>query len=729
MEDESLLRHWILQVKTVNDLSEIRDLHLNINLTHIPNLVGEMVNLESLSLINGCIKHIQGLEKCSRLCCLDLSSNQIWSLENVLSRNPKLHTLMLDYNPISELKAEHFEGLKSLQTLSLCGTGLENLWSTVEALRVLPNLRTLWLMKSPSGVLETNSSSREKIGTTAEDEAALGLAGMVISEVAMKVAEDPTLSQHGNNFSVSSRVPQVLDVAPNCRQLARSIQLSTSPDHELSFTASDMGETWEDDAETESFMDASEDSEEEQQRIQDSSQDSGIQSRMFVSPICLDTHYRYFLIYHLPQLRWLDGMRITKAVRDRAELNYRESFEVYPQQNLLRTLLYREVGLHYGNICRRGLGRSQPTSSCSSSSPNRGPASSAQGSFKRQMFTALCRRQPLLRKVSCGLLCPRQFEYHPKIPDCMVFGTTNGEVLVLNPSTSCVISESRLPGRRNVLGLCWLHHIPSNLLAGCNDGSLRLFDINRSDKEGVDVVVEYKSFPKLTSVNVNSDDQYFLTSGFSTDIALYDLRSPDKQWTLAGFHTAHINVIKFANHSPHLFATSSFDRYMKLWDLRNYKKPIYTKASKRGNVMVCFSPNDEFLLTSAVDNEVRQYDVATGELHTHFQMKPANSRHNYTRSYYMNGGEYIVSGSCEETAIRLYNAVTGKFLRDVELGHLSSEHLYCQSLRGDPFHDFHFSVLVASNPPSTPSQIVNVSLVSQADNSQEDFPNCLYHGC
>ena len=88
-----------------------------------------------------------------------------------------------------------------------------------------------------------------------------------------------------------------------------------------------------------------------------------------------------------------------------------------------------------------------------------------------------------------------------------------------------------------------------------------------------------------------------------------------------------------------------------------------------------------------------------GSLGCSFQMKPANSRHNYTRSYYMNGGifgpsnlasvflssldlfcsplqgEYIVSGSCEETAIRLYNAVTGKFLRDVELGHLSSEHL------------------------------------------------------
>ena len=59
--------------------------------------------------------------------------------------------------------------------------------------------------------------------------------------------------------------------------LIRSVPCFCITFTELSFTASDMGETWEDDAETESFMDASEDSEEEQQRIQDSSQDSGIQ--------------------------------------------------------------------------------------------------------------------------------------------------------------------------------------------------------------------------------------------------------------------------------------------------------------------------------------------------------------------------------------------------------------------------------------------------------------------
>jgi WD40 repeat protein len=37
---------------------------------------------------------------------------------------------------------------------------------------------------------------------------------------------------------------------------------------------------------------------------------------------------------------------------------------------------------------------------------------------------------------------------------------------------------------------------------------------------------------------------------------------------LANMHTQHINVIKFSGSNPNLFATSSFDRSIKLWDLR-----------------------------------------------------------------------------------------------------------------------------------------------------------------
>lgn len=67
----------------------------------------------------------------------------------------------------------------------------------------------------------------------------------------------------------------------------------------------------------------------------------------------------------------------------------------------------------------------------------------------------------------------------------------------------------------------------------------------------------------------------------------------------------------------------------------------YSRSSNNGNVMVVFSPDDKYLLVSAVDNEVRQY-LLDGTIHTHFETPHRGSSHNYTRSYYMNGGDYII---------------------------------------------------------------------------------------
>lgn len=97
----------------------------------------------------------------------------------------------------------------------------------------------------------------------------------------------------------------------------------------------------------------------------------------------------------------------------------------------------------------------------------------------------------------------------------------------------------------------------------------------------------------------------FLVSGYSKNVALYDINSGRRLQVFADMHREHINVVKFANHSPFTFATSSFDHDVKLWDLRQSPvRPCYTATSSKGNVMVCFSPDDHYLLASAVDNEV-----------------------------------------------------------------------------------------------------------------------------
>lgn len=119
----------------------------------------------------------------------------------------------------------------------------------------------------------------------------------------------------------------------------------------------------------------------------------------------------------------------------------------------------------------------------------------------------------------------------------------------------------------------------------------------------------YGDFEQLTSVHSNSTDDQFLASGYSKNVALYDINSGRRLQLFTNIHREPINVAKFSHHSPFMFATSSFDHDIKMWDLRQKPLlPCYTASSSRGNVMVCFSPDDLYLLVSAVDNEVLLQD-------------------------------------------------------------------------------------------------------------------------
>lgn len=139
---------------------------------------------------------------------------------------------------------------------------------------------------------------------------------------------------------------------------------------------------------------------------------------------------------------------------------------------------------------------------------------------------------------------------------------------------------------------------------------MKLYDIHHTRRKSTGIYgsfgcVTFDEFDQLTSVHVNSTDELFLASGYSRNVALYDISSGKRLQVFNDMHQGHINVVKFANHSPSIFATSSFDHDVKMWDLRQKPvHPCFTASSSRGNVMVCFSPDDQYILASAVDNEV-----------------------------------------------------------------------------------------------------------------------------
>ncbi|KAG9129805.1 hypothetical protein Leryth_016031 [Lithospermum erythrorhizon] len=321
---------------------------------------------------------------------------------------------------------------------------------------------------------------------------------------------------------------------------------------------------------------------------------------------------------------------------------------------------------------------------------------------------------------------PRQFEYHPSDPGVMAFGTLDGEVIVINHESGKIISYIPSHGAMHrVLGLCWLKRYPSKLIAGSDNGSLRLYDIlHTTETTGIlpgSSFVTFNDFDQLTSVHVNSTDEVFLASGYSRDVVLYDINSGRRLQVFANMHREHINVVKFSNHSPSMFATSSFDQDVKMWDLRQKPHhPCYTASSSRGNVIVCFSPDDKYLLVSAVDNEVKQLLVSDGRLHLDFAISSTGSPQNYTRSYYMNGNDYVISGSCDENIVRICCAQTGRRLKDVTLeGKGSRATMFVQSLRSDPFKDFNMGILAAYMRPGSNSEIVKVNLLSSQDHVKE----------
>ncbi|PXF43313.1 hypothetical protein BWQ96_06952 [Gracilariopsis chorda] len=344
--------------------------------------------------------------------------------------------------------------------------------------------------------------------------------------------------------------------------------------------------------------------------------------------------------------------------------------------------------------------------------------------------------------------CPRQFEYNPRIPCELVYGTEKGYLVVLDTETGVVKGSCDVnggPGNRlagtiiqrtnclqdvvdgdrmrdpepanQVYGLSWLNMQSNMFIAGTNAGSIQVFNVNwMSNETRGGHVYSFEPFPDLTSIHTNSDDSRFAVSGVSRDVALYDLATGCRTETIKDCHMSGINVTRFAHHNPHVLITSSFDHFVKKWDLRESRpgggrRPVFSIRSRSENVMACFSPDDDCLLVSAVDNEVRQFSACDGRLQTVFNILKTRHDQNFTRSYYMNNRDYIVTAGSAESKVRVFNARTGAFFAEVDMDNRESDlynPVYVQTLRANPCRKFTFSALLVLSDSN--NMVANVDL-------------------
>ncbi|XP_002975530.2 uncharacterized protein LOC9645248 [Selaginella moellendorffii] len=629
---------------------------------------------------------------------LGLCSAPTWKF-NLAGEFHRLEVLIVDHSrSITLLSSTCFEGMPKLAKLSMCGTGIVNLWTTCRALSKLPSLRELRFQRCvccegtghciapPPDDCEGKNISAGSSGDDQEVEK---------MEIFQKGTDESDYWDSSGDEEEEEEEEEQEEYDELGEEEVVESELDTDLDEQFVYLET---------VEPEAGNVADEPPKAEERQL----------SYRFQSTICHEKFYRQFMISSLPKLQVLDNLEITQESRKKAWIVYCDNFERSPntrrrREGIVEILKSRERGGDRGPHKRRKINE---TRALSTSKLCDWPATSV-------VYNPCKSNVDISRRLK-----PRQFEYHPKDPALMVLGTLNGELAVVNHEEDRLVAYIQASAvQHRVLGLCWWNNEPDKFIAGSDNGVLELYSLSRMRAATMACtymcgsVHRFNDFEQLTSVHINSQDELFLASGYNKNIGLYDLQTARLVKVFPDLHEDHINVVKFAHHSPKTFATSSFDKTVKMWDLRTtMTSPVYCTTSRSGNVMLCFSHDDHFVLVSAVDNEVRQYLAADGRLHTKFDITLANSRRNYTRSYYMNGRDYIITGSCEENRIGVYSAQTGRRLRDVTLeGRGVNNSLYVQSLRGDPFRDFHMCVLAAYNHPHQRSEIVKINMVASSN--------------
>ena len=262
----------------------------------------------------------------------------------------------------------------------------------------------------------------------------------------------------------------------------------------------------------------------------------------------------------------------------------------------------------------------------------------------------------------------RQFEFHPSREDWLLIGRRSGSVALvdtLGDKTIAVCDADSSP----ILGLAWLPQHPELAVYGAalsgGIGLLKVSGDNTIKKSNLGV------FNHLSSVSVNCTDDFVMASGFTRDVALFDLPSGKPLSLLEDIHGNFINILRFSNSMPHVFATTSFDSTCKLWDLRccgagAQAKPLHTARTPSLNVMCSFSRDDSRLLVSGLDSNISQLSVQNGLSSIDVDVRAAvparNSATNYRRSVYLSHHtpRYFVTAGTDETIVRLVDADSGQ---------------------------------------------------------------------
>lgn len=256
----------------------------------------------------------------------------------------------------------------------------------------------------------------------------------------------------------------------------------------------------------------------------------------------------------------------------------------------------------------------------------------------------------------------RQFEFHPSLPDVLLTGDKEGCVNAFDVESN-VVHPPLSVGDCPMLALAWMKRHPQQAVCGVSHtGTIQFLKYCPNaplTEPSLKCTIAVEDFPKLSSLSLNCSDDFLLASGISPDLAVYDVQTGKVLQRAFEAHDNFINISRFCNTSPHVFATASFDQACRVWDLRQpltQARAVKTLHTGGRNVMCVFSPDDKFLLCSGVDTRLKQFEVPSwAQTPESFPLRQPLHEERYRRSTYLSNSRYIVTGATEESHLHVMN--------------------------------------------------------------------------
>jgi histone-binding protein RBBP4 len=170
----------------------------------------------------------------------------------------------------------------------------------------------------------------------------------------------------------------------------------------------------------------------------------------------------------------------------------------------------------------------------------------------------------------------------PQNSDFIATKTISGEIHIFNlnnhpdvPKNDNVYPELRLRGHETEgFGLSWSSKKEGYLVSGANDMNVCLYDVKSNNSNPIRT---YKFHSDLVGdvAFSNLDENIFGSAGDDKKMMIYDIREEHPIFSVDA-HSLALNCLDFNFFNKNLIITSSNDKLIALWDMRNLSRKLHT---------------------------------------------------------------------------------------------------------------------------------------------------------